>query len=112
MTNYREVFNTNYSIVGLIIITLVIGLIILTNQNIKSSFKVIGKTIFISGIITIIVSFLIKIVSSIVIPNKYQIITNVIIKNIEKNLIIYSLISILIGMILIMITSLIPKKKL
>lgn len=110
MINFRNIFNTTYSLVGLILIIMVILLIMLVNQNIKYSFKKIGKSIFIPGVITIILSFLIKIVSNLIVPEEYQIITNVIIKNIVKNMNIYSLISILIGLVF-MILSLAIKEK-
>lgn len=110
MINFRNIFNTTYSLIGLILIIMIIGFIILINQNIKRSCKKIGKSFFISGVITIILSFLVKIVSNLLIPDKYQIITNVIIKNIVKNMNIYSLISILIGLVF-MILSLVIKEK-
>ena len=105
MINFREIFNLNYSLVGIIIIIIMIGLILLINQDIKYSLKQIGKSIFIAGIITIIISFISKQLIVILIPNKYQVIINIITKNLIKNMNIYSLISILIGLILIIISS-------
>ena len=110
MTNYRQIFNTPYSIFGLFIIISLSLLIFIINKDIKKSCYNIGTHLILSGVITIILSLIINFGISIIIPNNYQILINVISKNLFKNLIFYSVICITTGIILIIIFYLIPKK--
>lgn len=110
MTNYRQIFNTPYSIFGLLLIISLSLLIFIINKDIKKSCYNIGTHLILSGVITIILSLIINFGISIIIPNHYQILINVISKNLFKNLIFYSVICITTGILFITISRFIPKK--
>lgn len=110
MINFREIFNIKYSIIALSIIIVILFLIILINQNISKSSKAIGITLTISGFISLILSFIIIFGLNLIIPSEYIAFINVISNNLEKNLIIYSGLSIIIGIISIVISNITNKE--
>ena len=111
MINLRQIFNVNYSMIGIIIILLFLILIFLINHNPITSFNSIGKYLLIAGFTTLIISFLLKLGINIVIPEKYKIFINVVSINLQKNMLIYSILSIIIGIIFIIISAILSNKK-
>lgn len=111
MINFRTIFNPTYSYLGLILIILLIIAIILMNNNLKSSFKIIGNTFLISGTITLLVALMINTSINILITSPYKIFIQVISNNLWKNLIYGTILSILSGVILIIISHKIKLEK-
>ncbi len=111
MINLREIFNSTYSIIGLIIITILILLILFLNKNIIQSFKDIGITLVIAGIISLGILYIINYIINEIIPYEYKIFTDVIRKNLEKNFTYYAIISIIIGILMVTSSIIINKYK-
>ena len=109
MINYRNIFNPSYNYIGLILIFALIGLIFLNNRNIKKSFQQIGIITTCSGLITLIIAFLLNFLVDLALPQQYQIFIEVISANISKNCLHTSLIAILIGGALLIINKFISK---
>lgn len=110
MINFREIFNMNYSFIGIILIFIIIMIIMLLNKNIWYSTKLIGKSFIISGIIGLIINLIIYIGNKVIVMGNLKIFINIIISNVIKNLLIFSLISIIMGSLLIMLSSFLLKK--
>ena len=104
MINFRYIFNPSYSILGVILILIIIVLIFTINKNNNDSLRIIGKTILISGIISLIIDGLIYLITNNIIPSKYKIFVEVISNNLFKNIIYMSIISITLGTIAIAIS--------
>ncbi len=111
MINYRNIFHPNYITLGLIIIIILLFLILLINKDILKSLHYIGLSLIISGIINLVLSFILIIITNIAIPSYYQILINVISINLQNNLLIYSIASIIIGIILELVSKFFNKKK-
>ena len=54
MINFREIFNTTYGYLGLIIIFLIILILFIFNKNYQENFKLLSK-IFVSSSIIILI---------------------------------------------------------
>lgn len=92
MINYRQIFNPNYTLIGLLITLTLITLLALTNKDIITTIRQVSKTTLTASIITIIISFSLKLLITLIIPSNYQIIIEVISTNFTKSLITTSLI--------------------
>jgi len=94
MTNYREIFNPSYSIIGLIlIIALIITLIVLEK---KRSIKVIGYSCLASGIFLLLIYLL----GNLIISNlNYKFFVEIITNTFFSSIIIISILNISIGTI-------------
>ena len=103
MINFRTIFNNNYSVLGILIILFVILLILLINQDSRTSLKLIGTPCIISGIIALFIDFILYLIINII-PHQYKIFIEVISNNIIKNIIYASIISITVGIILIVLS--------
>ena len=110
MINFREIFNPNYNFLGLLFIALLMMIILLLNRNIFYCLKVIGKTFLISGMITLFLDFILYLGLNMVLISYYKIIIQVISNQVLKNCLYYSIISIMIGIVLIVFSKIMKKK--
>ena len=110
MINYREIFNINYSIIGLIMILIIISLIILINKNIGKSCNILGKVFISSSFISLFLLFIMNFGLKVIIPHQYTILVEVISKSLEKNYLIYSIIVLVFGLLLLIFSNLKEKK--
>ncbi len=110
MINFREIFNPNYNFIGLLFIALLMMIILLLNRNIFYCLKVIGKTFLISGMITLFLDFILYLGLNMVLISYYKIIIQVISNQVLKNCLYYSIISIMIGIVLIVFSKIMKKK--
>ena len=99
MINFREIFNPNYSFIGLLFIALIITIILFINKNIKYSIHLIGKTLLISGIITLILSLLLKTGFDLIFPSQYKFFAEIITNNLFKNYLYFSIFTMVIGIL-------------
>ncbi|MCI6265333.1 MAG: hypothetical protein MR598_00615 [Erysipelotrichaceae bacterium] len=111
MINFRNIFNPSYNYIGLLIILILIVLIIWLNHDIKDSLKKIGKTAIISGLITLIIGFLLNLIINNLVPYQYKIFIQVISQNVFNNLILASIVTIILGIILFSITKILERKQ-
>lgn len=111
MINYRNIFHPNYITLGLIIIIILLFLILLINKDILKSLHYIGLSLIISGIINLIIALIIIVIANIAIPTHYQILINVISINLQNNLLIYSISSIIIGLFLKLVSKIFHKEE-
>lgn len=100
MINFREIFNSSYSFIGILLISLLVMIILLINRNIKYSVKVIGNTFLVSGIITLGLDFLLSLFLKMVLTSYYKVIIEVITNNVLKECFYYSIVSIGLGLAL------------
>lgn len=100
MINFRNIFNPDYNILGLLLIFLLIFLIFLNEKNLLYALKKISISILYAGIITLILTLILKLAINLLIPYQYKIFLAVITDNFLKNLITSTLIFIAIGIIL------------
>lgn len=110
MINFREIFNPNYNFIGLLFMALLMMIILLLNRNIFYCLKVIGKTFLISGMITLFLDFILYLGLNMVLISYYKIIIQVISNQVLKNCLYYSIISIMIGIVLIVFSKIMKKK--
>ena len=110
MINFKQIFNTNYISYGLILILLLILLIFMINKNTNKSLNNIGISLLVSGLIILLPTILIKLIFSTIIPSEYKLFINVITNSLFKNLILYSLIIVILGIISITISTIIKNK--
>ena len=110
MINFREIFNPNYNFIGLLFMALLMMIILLLNRNIFYCLKVIGKTFLISGMITLFLDFILYLGLNMVLISYYKIIIQVISNQVLKNCLYYSIISIMIGIVLIVFSKIMRKK--
>lgn len=110
MINFREIFNPNYNFIGLLFIALLMMIILLLNRNIFYCLKVIGKTFLISGMITLFLDFILYLGLNMVLISYYKIIIQVISNQVLKNCLYYSIISIMIGIVLIVFSKIMKKR--
>lgn len=94
MINFREIFNMNYSYIGLIIIGILMIILILLDKN--KSLKVIGYSFLVSGI-TMGLMFILG--NLLVNSFSYSFFIKIITNNFFNSIIIFSIISIIIGSI-------------
>ena len=92
MMNFREIFNMNYSYIGLVFIGLLIGLLFLLDKNI--GIKVIGYSFLIAGICLGIMYFLGNMIVS---SFSYSFFIEIISDNFFDSVMIFSVISIIFG---------------
>lgn len=110
MINFREIFNPNYNFIGLLFMALLMMIILLLNRNIFYGLKVIGKTFLISGMITLFLDFILYLGLNMVLISYYKIIIQVISNQVLKNCLYYSIISIMIGIVLIVFSKIMKKR--
>ncbi len=110
MINFREIFNPNYNFIGLLFMALLMMIILLLNRNIFYCLKVIGKTFLISGMITLFLDFILYLGLNMVLISYYKIIIQVISNQVLKNCLYYSIISIMIGIVLIVFSKIMKKR--
>lgn len=110
MINFREIFNPNYNFIGLLFMALLMMIILLLNRNIFYCLKVIGKTFLISGMITLFLDFILYLGLNMVLISYYKIIIQVISNQVLKNCLYYSIISIMIGIVLIIFSKIMKKR--
>ncbi|MDY4996645.1 MAG: hypothetical protein SO108_02915 [Bacilli bacterium] len=110
MINFREIFNPNYNFIGLLFVALLMMIILLLNRNIFYCLKVIGKTFLISGMITLFLDFILYLGLNMVLISYYKIIIQVISNQVLKNCLYYSIISIMIGIVLIVFSKIMKKR--
>lgn len=106
MINFREIFNPNYTIIGLIIIIALIILIFVFNKDTKQSLNLLGKTAIITSIITFLISLILKLGIDILIPYNYKLLIQVISNNLLKSYINSSILILIIGIILFIFSKL------
>lgn len=99
MINYREIFNTTYGYLVLLLIILILCIIFLFNKDKKYNFNLFSKIFFISGIILLVVDMILNFVINNFFSYDYKLFINVIGNSIYSNLLYYSVISIIIGVI-------------
>jgi hypothetical protein len=109
--NFREIFNTTYGYIGLGIILLLFLLIIIINRDIKKSFNDIGRITITSGIINIIIYFLIKLLLNVIVNSNYIVFIEVISKTLFTSLLTKAFIWIFIGLILLIIGKFMPSRE-
>lgn len=109
MINYRQIFNPNYTLIGLIITLTLIILLALTNKDIITTIRQVSKTTLTASIITIIISFFLKLLITLIIPSNYQIIIEVISTNFTKSLITTSLILTFTSVLLLILLKILKK---
>lgn len=110
MINFREIFNPNYNFICLLFMALFMMIILLLNRNIFYCLKVIGKTFLISGMITLFLDFILYLGLNMVLISYYKIIIQVISNQVLKNCLYYSIISIMIGIVLIVFSKIMKKR--
>ena len=91
MINYRNIFNLNYSYIGLIVIGVLVILIFILNKNFIRSIYQISNHLFIGGIVTFITSVLINFCIDFFIISNFKILIEIITKNLIRDLYIYSI---------------------
>ena len=92
MINFREIFNMSYSYIGIIIIGIIMIMIILLDK--KEGIRIIGRSFFYSGVVLIIFYLLGNMLIS---SFEYKIFVEVISDNFFSSLIIFSVISLILG---------------
>lgn len=110
MTNFREIFNPDYSQFLILIILGLVGLIFIFNRNIKESLRVTGKAILLSGIVTLVIAIIINLGINTFIPYNYKIFIQVISSSLFKNLLYSALEGIILGIALLLISKFLPQK--
>ena len=107
MINYRNIFNSSYSYIGLILIFILALIIIIIEKDTLSSIYRISKYAIISGIIILLLALLSNFIINFLVFNKYKIFIEIITKNLINNLYFYSIIIIIIsGIINLMLKTL------
>lgn len=101
MINYREIFNTSYNFIGVVLIIFIILLIVGLNRNLQKSFHQIGLIGLIASTITLVLSFLIKLIINQLIPYQYKLFIEVISENFFQYNIILSVVGIVISLLLL-----------
>jgi len=92
MINFREIFNINYSYVGLIIIGILMIILVLLDK--KESIRVMGKSFFVAGIFL----FLIYLFGNIIISNfSYKFFIEVISDSFFSSVIVFAVVSVVFG---------------
>lgn len=97
MINYRNIFNSSYGYIGLILIFILSLLIIIIEKDTVSSVCRISKYTFISGVIILSLTLLSNFIMEFLIFNSYKVFIEIISKNLIKNLYFYSIIIIIIS---------------
>ena len=96
MINFREIFNPNYSYIGLIFIVLIVALIILLEK--KKSIKIIGYSCLSSGLLLLLIYFIGNLIVS---NNSYKFFIEIITNSFFNSLVILSILNICLGIITI-----------
>ena len=95
--NYRAILNPDYNFVGLILIAILMMILLLLHRNIKYTVSILGKTFFTTGILMLVLAFILNFALNIIIPYEYKIFIEVISKNVFQYCIFYSGLCIIIG---------------
>lgn len=95
MINYRNIFNTSYNYIGLILIFVLALIIIVIEKDTVSSVCRISKYAFISGIITLVLALFSNFIIEFLVFNRYKVFIEIITKNLINNLYFYSIIIII-----------------
>lgn len=104
MINYRNIFNPSYNYIGIIFIIIITLLIIIVQKDKIASIYKISKSALVAGFITLIIAIIINILIDIVITNSYKIFIQIISENVISNLYFYSILVIIIGGFINLIT--------
>ena len=104
MINYRNIFNPSYNYIGIILISIIALLIIIVKKDILASIYQISKSAFIAGIITLIITIILNFLIDIVITSNYKIFIQIISENVISNLYFYSILVIIVGGLINLIT--------
>lgn len=111
MINYRQIFNPNYTCIGLIIIIVIIILLLIINKNSIITINQISKTALIASIITISISLILKLLINTFIPTSYKIIIEIVSKNLITSIFTYSTIIAFISILALISTKILIKNK-
>lgn len=111
MINYRNIFNTSYNYIGLILIFILALLIIIIERDTVSSVYRISKYALISGIITLVLALLSNFIIEFLVFNSYKVFIEIISTNLIKNLYFYSIIIIIISGIVNLMLKTLSKTK-
>lgn len=91
MINYRNIFNSTYNYVGIVVIIILALIIVVIKKDVLASVKQISKTVFISGLIILIITLLLNFVMEFLIISSYKIFIQIITDNLISNLYFYSI---------------------
>ena len=97
MINYRNIFNSSYNYIGLILIFVLALIIIVIEKDTVSSVCRISKYALISGIITLVLALFSNFIIEFLVFNRYKVFIEIISKNLIENLYFYSIIIIIIS---------------
>ena len=95
--NYRAILNPDYNFVGLIFIAILIMILLLLHKNIKYTVSIIGKTFFTTGILMLVLAFILSFVLDMIFSYEYKIFIEVISENVFRYCTYYSTLCIVIG---------------
>ena len=101
MINYRNIFNPNYSYIGLIIILLLIIMFIVLQKDLLKSISHISEISLISSVTTLVMTLILNLITKFILIGSYKVFIEIITKNLIANLYLYSLIVIVISILLI-----------
>lgn len=111
MINYRNIFNTSYNYIGLILTFILALLIIIIERDTVSSVSRISKYTFTSGIIILVLALLSNFIIEFLVFNSYKVFIEIISTNLIKNLYFYSIIIIIISGIVNLMLKTLSKTK-
>lgn len=111
MINFREIFNSSYGYLFLVIIFVLFLILIFVKREILGSFKVVSNILFISGILCLVISIVFRLGVKLFIDSSYQIFVRVISDNLCSSLLYRGIIHILISIVLYGIYYYFGKKK-
>lgn len=109
MINFREIFNPSYNIVGLVIIILLIVVLFLLERNMKDFFKNVGMIGIRTGIVSLVLGLVVSFVLNFL-PHSYKIFVEVISDNVIKGILSSSVVVLIIGIFLYLISIFLCKK--
>ena len=104
MINYRQIFNTQYNYIGIIIILILILIIYFIQKNIFTTIKQISKIFLISSTLILIITLILNLIIDKLLIANYKIFIEIITKNIINNLYFYSITTIIISIFITLIT--------
>lgn len=111
MINYRNIFNSSYNYIGLILIFILALLIIIIERDTVLSVSRISKYTFTSGIIILVLALLSNFIIEFLVFNSYKVFIEIISTNLIKNLYFYSIIIIIISGIVNLLLKILSKTK-
>ena len=110
MINFRQIFNMNYGYLGVIIVIIFLILIILINKNIQTSLKQLGIIASTASILNFLFLIIINFLTELELLNNYKIFIEVITKTFSKELTLYSLVILFLGIISLTISKILLSK--